>query len=138
MVLSVSDVVNRIPDAERSVFRFLSPTERLVLQGFAPEMIYHFPTAHLAVKASGNAYPVVLICAVVHPVLKAIAVASDFNFAEWPGSLPGGTDADFDGKLKNFKKALHRQPKLLPIKRRHSLVTNARTEHRKHSSSDSD
>jgi len=34
MLLSVSDVVNMVPDDQRKLFRKLTPTERLTIQGF--------------------------------------------------------------------------------------------------------
>ncbi len=83
-ILSVADVVNRVPDSRREFFRWFQPTERLTLQGLKPSLILDFPSPDLAIKAAGNAYPVPLIDATAYPLLNAVGHKEDFDFASWP------------------------------------------------------
>ena len=79
--------LGKVPDASREFFRFFAPTERLALQGFMPKIILDFPTTKLAIKAAGNAYPVPLIIATTHGIIKAISDAvseSRLDILNWP------------------------------------------------------
>ena len=58
-------------DGQREFFRFLQPGERMNLQGFAGSTLVESSEA-LRVKASGNAYPVPLMIAVLHPILQEL------------------------------------------------------------------
>ena len=58
-------------DQDRKFFRFLDPSERMNLQGFAGATLKEASDA-LRVKASGNAYPAPLMIAVLHPILKQL------------------------------------------------------------------
>ena len=112
-ILSVKDVIDRRPDAEREFMRRLTNCERLALQGFPPE-VASWLTPAKCFRASGNAYPIPLLIAVLHPVLQAIGEKSDFNFLVWPPAsmvsrmVPSG--------LTEFEKLVRATPKLLPKK----------------------
>ncbi|CAK9082143.1 Modification methylase DsaV (M.DsaV) (Cytosine-specific methyltransferase DsaV), partial [Durusdinium trenchii] len=58
-------------ETDRRVFRFLNPKERMLLQGFPPNTLDGCHDA-LKVQASGNAYPVPLMMAVLGPIVKDI------------------------------------------------------------------
>ena len=80
-VLQVKEVVERVPDNERQWFRKLRDTERLTLQGFPK-------TLALDLKgktrfAAGNAFPVPVIVAMLHPMLEALST-SGLGLASWP------------------------------------------------------
>lgn len=59
------------PEKDRKFFRFLSPTERMLLQGFHGSTLADTSEA-LRIKGSGNAYPVPLMIAALAPLLKEI------------------------------------------------------------------
>ena len=82
-LISVKDVVGNREYSEFEFFRFIVVAERLALQGFEPEILNELDTTALALKASGNAYPVPLIIAALHPILKLIANPK-FKFKAWP------------------------------------------------------
>ena len=60
-----------MPEKDRKFFRFLSSTERMLLQWFDADTLYDCSDA-LRIKGAGNAYPVPLIIAVVAPLLMEI------------------------------------------------------------------
>ena len=60
-----------MPEKDRKFFRFLSLTERMLLQGFDADTLYDCSDA-LRIKGAGNTYPVPLIIAVVAPLLMEI------------------------------------------------------------------
>ena len=60
------------PNGQPKLLRFLHPSERMVLQGFSPSVL-EGSSDTLRVKASGNAYPVPLMMAVLHGVLHQLA-----------------------------------------------------------------
>ena len=62
----------RKPDNKRRYFRFLDSTERLTLQGFRKDVLASSPDC-LRRKASGNAYPVPLVAAVLAPMLQQLS-----------------------------------------------------------------
>ena len=62
----------RKPDNKRRYFRFLDSTERLTLQGFKKDVLASSPDC-LRRKASGNAYPVPLVAAVLAPMLQQLS-----------------------------------------------------------------
>ena len=79
--LQVKEVVEQVPDNERQWFRKLRDTERLTLQGFPK-------TLALDLKgktrfAAGNAFPVPVIVAMLHPMLEALSKSS-LDLATWP------------------------------------------------------
>jgi hypothetical protein len=80
--MSVADIVDRTPDAQREFFRYMKGSERLTLQGFPVKVLRNLPP-EVVVKATGNAYPVPLIAAVMHPALEVLG-SSSFNLAKWP------------------------------------------------------
>ena len=85
-VLSVADVMEGVPDHKRELFRLLTACERLTLQSFRADNVLTLGT-HLALKATGNAYPPVLILVVLQPLLMAVATAcssSGFDLMSWP------------------------------------------------------
>ena len=55
----------------------------MALQGFSPKILRLLP-AEVVTKAAGNAYPVPLIIAVVHPVLVLMGSTPGFDLATWP------------------------------------------------------
>ena len=88
--MSVGCVVRRLPDHERQTFRWIQNSERLTLQGFPPDLALWMPT-DAVFKAAGNAYPVPLMIATMHPLLKAIKdrIGNGFDFNAWPDQLQG-------------------------------------------------
>ncbi|CAK0865756.1 unnamed protein product [Prorocentrum cordatum] len=56
----------------REVCRYLSPGERLTLQGFPLQSLRSFTSDAQVVSATGNAYPVPLLTAVLQPILLAV------------------------------------------------------------------
>jgi len=82
-VLSVEDVFRKTPDADREFFRYFKGAERISLQGFPTKIIEDLPP-DVVCKAAGNAYPVPLIIAVTHPVLRLICESDSLDFATWP------------------------------------------------------
>lgn len=80
-VLSVADVVNEVPDEEREFCRKVMAAERLTSQGFPAELLFGLGR-ELATFAAGNAYPVPLIIAALHPILEAIGNCD--VLATWP------------------------------------------------------
>ena len=61
-----------LPWEDRTMSRFLVPSERMGLQGKDPSIVALVPRRQLATLAAGNAYPVPLLCAVMAPMLRAI------------------------------------------------------------------
>ena len=104
LIMSVSDVFHQVADAGREFFRFMHATERLTLQGFPPRLILDLGSSILAVKASGNAYPVPLIIATVHPLIEAIGTKECFDFESWP--LPEMISDKTPDCMELFSKAL--------------------------------
>ena len=80
--LSVGCVVEGLPDDERQVCRRIKNTERFTAQGFPANLVLKM-SSKCAFKAAGNAYPVPLIIASLHPLLEAIGL-SNIDFATWP------------------------------------------------------
>lgn len=58
-------------DQDRKFFRFLHPSERMVLQGFGKDVLLKSKDT-VRIKASGNAYPVPLLIAVLHGILLVL------------------------------------------------------------------
>jgi site-specific DNA-cytosine methylase len=118
-VLSVRGVVDKTPDDQREFFRKFRNSERLALQGFPPDIVFQL-SPELAMFAAGNAYPVPLIIATLHPMLHALSL-SKVNLASWPPAellLPGLPDC-----LDKFTKDSLKKPRLLkgasgPVKKR--------------------
>ena len=78
--LSVKDVVEQTPDTQRVLFRKVHAEEKLQAQGFPKEAAHKLSHA-ACTKAAGNAYPVPLIAAVLHPMIAELAA---FSLREWP------------------------------------------------------
>jgi site-specific DNA-cytosine methylase len=109
MFLSVSDVVNEVPDEQRTFFRKAMPTERLTLQGFRAQLVILLGQK-LAEFASGNAYPPPLIVATLYPLLRAIA-DSNLDLAKWPpAGLPPMPPPDL---MKKFQSLLTARPRII-------------------------
>ena len=81
-VLALHTGVKDKPDHEREFFRFLLPAERLVAQGFPKGLRHELQSSSLAVKASGNAYPVPLIIANLHGMIACMATGG--GLSQWP------------------------------------------------------
>ena len=60
------------PTADRVIFRYVHPGERLALMGF-PTQYNQWLTPSLALKASGNAYPPPLCAMMFGPILELLA-----------------------------------------------------------------
>ena len=118
-VWSVRGVADKTPDDQREFFRKFRNSERLALQGFPPDIVFQL-SPELAMFAAGNAYPVPLIIATLHPMLHALSL-SKVNLASWPPAellLPGVPDC-----LDKFTKDSLKKPRLLkgakgPVKKR--------------------
>jgi site-specific DNA-cytosine methylase len=80
MVLSVGDIVERRPDSEREFMRHVRTSEKFVAQGF-PRKTHALLDSRCGQKAAGNAYPVNLMVAVLHPLVMAL---DKFDLAAWP------------------------------------------------------
>ena len=76
-------------DDKREFCRFLAPVERLTLQGFDPTVAHDLDKDTVIVKAAGNAYPVPLLMAILHPIIEVIAKVPK-KFVNWP-EHPGYT-----------------------------------------------
>ena len=94
----------RKPEAARRFFRFLDSTERLTLQGFKKNVLSASSEA-LRVKASGNAYPVPLLAAVLAPLLQQLAHPSARCHLD---SRPHGNVRDADLVASRFEEAMAR------------------------------
>ena len=81
-VLSVSDIIRNVDDRQREYCGKLTGPQRLVLQGFPPELALDLPVGKITF-AAGNAYPIPLMVAVFHPMLLALA-RSGVPLAAWP------------------------------------------------------
>ena len=90
----------RKPEAERRFFRFLDSTERLTLQGFKKSVLSTSSEA-LRIKASGNAYPVPLLAAVLAPLLQQLAHPSARSHLD---GRPQGNVQDADSAASRLKK----------------------------------
>jgi len=115
LVATVSHIVEGVPDESREIFRKLTNSERLALQGFPPELALELSEA-AAFKAAGNAYPVPLLIAVLHPMVAAIvdSISRGFDFVSWPSADVIGTLAP--ERIQEFGKALQAKPKAFPTK----------------------
>ena len=80
----MQDVINATSDEERDFFRKVRNTERMTSMGFPASAVLDLTPAK-ALKASGNAYPVPLIIATLHPMLEAIG-RSGIAMSSWPPS----------------------------------------------------
>ena len=67
-------------DSKRGFFRWLHNRERMKLQGFVED--YADKLDSLALTASGNAYPVPLLCAVLYPIVQVLSQWTTFE--QWP------------------------------------------------------
>ena len=94
----------RKPEAERRFFRFLDSTERLTLQGFKKSVLSTSSGA-LRIKASGNAYPVPLLAAVLAPLLQQLAHPSLRCHLD---GRPQGNVREADSAAARFEKAMAR------------------------------
>ena len=94
----------RKPEAERRFFRFLDSTERLTLQGFKKSVLSTSSEA-LRIKASGNAYPVPLLAAVLAPLLQQLAHPSARSHLD---GRPQGNVQDADSAASRFEEAMER------------------------------
>ena len=101
-VMSVSDVVHGVDDASRKFFRFFTKPERLALQGFPPHQALRLPENKI-VFAAGNAYPVPLIVATLHPMLKSL-VDSGLDLCSHPA--PEMLSATVPASIPKILKAL--------------------------------
>ena len=90
-VASVKGCVENEPDEQREFLRHVRNTEKLVAQGF-PKSTHLFLSSACAQKAAGNAYPVPLMIAILHPLVSAFA---KFDICSWPpdGVLAGDASA---------------------------------------------
>jgi len=109
-LLSVDCVIADLPDSERDLFRWLMTSERLALQGFPPEILADFEDPDLGVFAAGNAYPIPLIIATTHPLLKAMA-CSAFNFVTWPADCKLGHPSSVPRFIGDARRALMAKPR---------------------------
>ena len=131
MVLSVSDVLDQVPDEERGFFRKLQPTERFAMMGFPPNIVVSLGE-QLAGKASGNAYPTQLIIASLCPMVRALGMSS-LDLASWP-SAPVLDCADIDQKLKLAKRLLDARDRIVD-KKKHDKSLGGRHKRSRSSSS---
>ena len=81
MFLKVRDVMEQIPDSQRELFRKVHVEEKMLAQGF-PRDVAHKMSHAACTKAAGNAYPVPLIAAVLHPMITTLVGWP--NLKEWP------------------------------------------------------
>lgn len=109
-VASVEGITQNKPDAEREFFRYLTNAERLVLQGFPPELANDL-THNSALKGAGNAFPVPVMCANLHPMLKAVSI-SGVSLTTWPPEKIIQKEALSEFKL--FQNALREKPRSIP------------------------
>ena len=98
LVLSVADVINDVADEEREFFRWLHDSERLALQGLPPDMLQDLPCGK-AIKAAGNAFPVPLIIACLHPMLMAASESIRTGVATVVSECDPGELARFESAL---------------------------------------
>jgi len=119
-VASVGDVIARTVDAKRQFFSFLTGAQRLSLQGFDTKLALDLDSA-CQLKSSGNAYPVPLMIAVLHPVIQALA---NFNLSSWPpaDALAPSLSVDQQKQQEEFQKALKRRPQQVALKRKASVA----------------
>jgi site-specific DNA-cytosine methylase len=92
-------------DAQRAFFRFLTCDERMALQGFSPQTLQGCTEA-LRFKASGNAYPVPLMLAVLHPLLRSLGLPGALREAT---GLPSPSLDTAAPALERFERGM--QPK---------------------------
>ena len=71
-LVNVAEVMDKVPMAQRTLFRWVHPLERLCFQGFNPDIGAHMP-AKLIYKTTGNAYPVNLLAAILAPIVGEIS-----------------------------------------------------------------
>ena len=71
------------PLGKRAFARFLLPAERMALQGF-PLAYAEFIPEGMHVKASGNAYPVPVVGAVLFPILRQLGNLEPGTLLNWP------------------------------------------------------
>ena len=127
-VVSVSDLESK-SDVGRTCFRFLHPRERFCLQGFKTSVYDAMPSDICAIKAAGNAYPVPLLVANLHGMVKAIHdSAIDLNHWHHEGS--GGGDGLFDRletalQHKGKKEAIKKRPAAAVITKSGKLNTES-------------
>ena len=110
-LLSLHDL--EAADNLRQYFRFLQPTERLILQGFHASVASNLKDPALVIKATGNAYPVPLVIAATHGMLRAIA-DSTLDLATWPPPcMPDDVRAspDADEVMRRVDKDLKDPPR---------------------------
>ena len=108
VIISVHDVIDNTPDEQREFFRKIHDCERLQLQGLPASLLAWLP-AGKAVKASGNAYPVPLIIAVLQPIL--MAVSSKICLPRWPP--PEIVSSVLPDGLAGFERALKAKPRVI-------------------------
>ena len=100
-VLSLQD--RAAPDHERAFFRWLSPKERLALQGINPSISNHFTSDRQLIAAAGNSYAVPVIVAVVGPLLKHVYART----GELPSFIPVTQDPYRDNVTQELRARLH-------------------------------
>ena len=134
MLVSVHDVIDNTPDEQREYFRKIHDVERLQLQGLPASLLAQLP-AGKALKASGNAYPVPLIIAVLQPIL--MEVSKKIHLPSWPP--PEIVSSRPDG-LGDFHRALKALPRIICKKKHaeHMAKVKAFLKKRKRRDSDSD
>ena len=114
IALSVADL--HTPDCDRRLSRFVSPKERLALQGFPPIVHTWLGSDNLAIKAAGNAYPVPLTLASLHPLVCAIE--GRITLLKWPP--PGLLNASTAAKsATGVCRKLRPRPKPILKRKRH-------------------
>ena len=131
LILSVADVVARVPDNERLFFRKFLASERLTIQGLPAKMLLKLGTT-LTTKASGNAYPPPLIIAALQPLLMALS-QSTLLLTAWPP--PGLPNMPPPGILARVQRLLRARGRVVD-KKKHQLQLQKRK--RPAASSDSD
>ena len=134
-VLSVSCVVGDVEDDQRDFFRFLTKPERLALQGFPPELAMDLPEEKICF-ASGNAYPIPLIIAVLHPMLMTIASCEQLDFPSWPAA-DDITEVTEASVVKQVRKAFADKGKIVNKKKHNEAKQRIRRKKKRHRSSSS-
>ena len=107
-------------DHERAVFRWLLPGERLILQGFPATCAGLLP-ARLRVKASGNAYPVPLMAAMLTPIVQGL----QGKIEHWP--MPSGTVDVVPGEVHEVVRKLYEEVTVtVTVKKRPAQASTTR------------
>lgn len=81
MVVSAEDAASGKDDKQYRFMRHVRSTEKLAAQGFSGDVARRLKSSSVCQKAAGNAYPVNVMCAVLHPLLSKLR---RIDLAKWP------------------------------------------------------